>query len=261
MVKAPFSKEIERLASECGGIVSVAVRNVANAFDFSYNDDVRMGSASTIKVPMLVEAIRQVRDGALSLDSEYKIAREQCCDGSGVINYLHDGLAVTLKDLLTLMIIVSDNTATNVLIDIIGMDNVNSTLRGWGYTGTILQRKMYDWSGIAQGKDNFIVAREAADLLAKIARGEALGGEWDEMVIEIMRNQQSTNELGLLLPEGVLANKTGQVEGAVNDIGVVTTDKFRYSIAVCTKDAPVPGEAKVTIGRISKAVWDTVAVL
>ena len=139
--------QIKTLAEACGGTVSVCVRNISNAFDFSFDDDARVGSASTIKVSILLEALRQARDGELSLDTRYTVTPEQCCDGSGVITHLHDGLVVTLRDLLTLMIIVSDNTATNIAIDTVGMDKVNSTLRGFGCTGTTLMRKMYDWEG------------------------------------------------------------------------------------------------------------------
>jgi beta-lactamase class A len=248
--------QIKSLAEACGGTVSVAVRNISNGFDFSFNEDVRIGSASTIKVPILLEALRQARDGELCLDTGYAVTAEQRCDGSGVLRHLHDGLAITLKDLLTLMIIVSDNTATNIVIDTVGMDKVNSTLRAFGCTGTTLMRKMYDWGDIAQGRDNFVVAKEMADLLARIARREALGGEWDDMLLGMMRKQQFSDQLGLLLPEGILANKTGEANGAVNDCGVLTTDDFRYSIAVFTQDAPSIGEAKVTIGRISKVIYD-----
>jgi len=252
-------REIENLARACGGVVSVSVRNIYNAFDFALNDDVRLGSASTIKVPILVEALRQVRDGRLSLETEYRISRDQCRPGSGVLTHLHEGIAVTLRDLLTLMIITSDNTATNMVIDIVGMENVNSMLCGFGYAGTTLMRKMYDWEALSQGKDNWIVAREMTDLLVKIARDEAVEGELDKLILSIMRNQLYSDELGLLLLEGVLANKTGRVNNVVHDCGVVTTPGFCYAIAVFTADAPVAGEAKVAIGRISKLVYDAVS--
>lgn len=158
------------------------------------------------------------------------------------------------------MVIVSDNTATNIVMDIIGIDKVNAMLNGMGYTGIALQRKMYDWAGINKGLDNFIVAGEMAELLAKLAQGKVNGGEWDKMAIDIMRGQQFCDELGLLLPEEVkLANKTGSMEGIAHDCGIIITDKFCYSIAICTKDARVPGEARMTIGKISKAIYDDIA--
>lgn len=251
--------QIERIAEACGGIVSVSVKDVSSAFDFAFNGDLRVRSASTIKVPIIVEAMRQVRAGKLSLDAEYSFALDTRCPGSGVITHLREGVTLSLKDILTLMIIVSDNTATNAAIDIVGIDSVNAMLREFGYSGTVLMRKMYDWDGIAAGIDNFVVANEMSDLLARIARREAIGGGYDEIVHDIMRNQSYCDQLGLLLPEGVLANKTGEVEGVVNDCGIVTTDEFCYAIAVFVKDPPVPGEAKVAIGRVSKVIFDAVA--
>lgn len=253
------TSEIERMAAELGGTVSVSVRNISNALDFALNDDVRLGSASTIKVPILIEALTQVRDGRLALETEYTVSRDQCRPGSGVLTHLHDGLTVTLQDVLTLMIITSDNTATNMAIDAVGIDDVNSMLRGFGYTGTTLMRKMYDWEAQSRGKDNWIVAREITDLLVRIARDEAVGGEFDKLILSIMRKQLYCDELGLFLPEGVLANKTGQVHNVVHDCGVVTTPEFCYAIAVLTGNAPVAGEAKVAIGRISRLIYDTVS--
>lgn len=255
-----ITSEIRRLNDNIGGTVSVAVRNIENADDFSFNDDLIISSASTIKLAMLVEALGKVRDGKLSLETEFTITKDICCGGSGVLKRLHEGMVVTFKDLLTLMIIVSDNTATNILIDALGMDNVNSMLRGFGYTGTALRRKMYDWDAIEQGRDNVIVAREAADLLVKIAGGEAVGAGFDKIAVEILLKQQFTDKLSMFLPEEVqVANKTGEREGIINDCGIVMADGFSYAIAVFTKDVPIPGEARVAIGRISKLVYDTVA--
>ncbi|MGI6295315.1 MAG: serine hydrolase [Armatimonadota bacterium] len=248
---------IDGLAKYCGGTVSVCVRDVRGAFDFAYNADAVISSASTIKVPILVEALRQARDGEIDLESLFQITRQRKCDGSGVLTHLHDGIEVTFRDLLTLMIIVSDNTATNLVIDTVGLEKVNKTLDSFGLTKTRLQRKMYDWEAIAAGRDNIIAAKEGAELLAKVARRELLGEKWDELLHEILRAQQFT-KLGLLLPEEVLANKTGQVNDAVNDFGIVTTEDFCYSIAVFTQGAPSLGEAGITIGRISKIIYDEV---
>jgi beta-lactamase class A len=254
---ARLEEQIGSIASECGGVVSVAVRNIENAGDISLDDDEVISSASIIKVPMLVEAMRQARDGLLSMDQEFGLADDERVRGSGVMRYLHAGTVLTLKDLLWLMIIVSDNTATNILIDALGIENVNSTMRSMGFQKTTLQRRMYDWDAIEKGLDNVCAAGEIADLLVRIARKEAAGGEWDEMIVDMLRHQQDTSRLGMLLPEEAkLANKAGSREGIFHDCGIVTTDAVRYSIAVFTKDARSTGDAHWAIARISKAVYD-----
>ena len=255
-----LTQQIRNLTHACGGTFSVSVRNLHHAFDLAIDDGIRMGSASTIKVPIIVEGMRQVRDGRLSLDTEYRVSQDVRCAGSGVITHLHEGLILTLKDLLTLMIITSDNTATNVCIDIVGMENVNAMLRGFGYEGTALNRKMYDWERLSQGWDNFVVAAEMTDLLVKIARNEAVGEVCDKLILDIMQRQLYSDVLGMFLPEGVLANKTGSVNKVVHDCGVVTTPEFSYAIGVFTDKVPLAGEARLAIGRISRLVFDAVSV-
>ncbi|MDH7602207.1 MAG: class A beta-lactamase-related serine hydrolase [Armatimonadota bacterium] len=248
---------VARIAAGCGGTVSVAVRNVENAGNISINENEVISSASIIKVPMLVEALRQARDGELDLDQEVALSDDQRVRGSGVLRYLHSGIKLTLLDLLWLMIIVSDNTATNIVMDLIGIENVNKTLRSMGYTQTTLRRKMYDWDAIERGLDNVCTAAEMADLLVRIARREAVGGEWDEKALDMLSHQQETSRLGLFLPgEAKLANKTGSREGIFHDCGIVTGPGFRYTIAVFTRDARSTGDAHLTISRISKAVYD-----
>ena len=254
-----LGRKIEELADSCGGVVSVSVRNVRNAFDFSLNAGARVIAGSTIKVPILIEGLRQVKAGRLSLASQYAISRAKSCGGSGVISHLSDGILLSIQDLLTLMIIVSDNTATNALIDIVGMHSVNKTMHSLDCPGIALNRKMYDWDAVKQGRENYVVASEMTDLLGRLARREVVSPELDALAHEILRAQLYTDLLGLFLPEGVLANKTGQVATAVNDCAIVTTDSFCYAIAVFTQDTACLGETKIAIGRISKLVYDAVA--
>lgn len=248
---------IEGVARECGGEVSVAVRDIANAGDISIADGLLVSAASVIKVPMLVEALRQAAEGTLSLDTEYHVAEQDSVPGSGITRYLHAGCALTLRDLLSLMIIVSDNTATNVVMDLIGVESVNSTMRRMGFAETTLQRKMYDWAAIERGLDNVCTAREISGLLVRIARGQALGGEWDAMMLEILGRQQDTSRLGLFLPaEAKLANKTGSREGVCHDCGIVSARATSYAISVFTKGAKSHGDAVLAIARISRLVYD-----
>ncbi|MCX8053910.1 MAG: class A beta-lactamase-related serine hydrolase [Armatimonadetes bacterium] len=249
--------ELSKMAAECGGVVSIAVRNVENAENLSVNDREIISSASIIKIPMLVEAMRQVRDGELSFDQEFILSDSARVKGAGVMRRLHTGAKLTLKDLLWLMIIVSDNTATNILIDVLKIDKVNSTMRAMGLEETTLQRKMYNWDAIEKGLDNVCTAGEIVDLLTLIACKEAVGGEWDEIMLDMLAHQQDTSRLGLFLPsEARLANKTGSRDGIYHDCGIVTTDAFSYSIAVLTKNAKSAGDAHLAIARISRAIYD-----
>ncbi len=250
-------QQIHDIAAECGGSACVAVRNISSAFDLSMDAERVVSSASIIKVPMLVEAMRQVSAGRLSLETEHVLSDDERVRGSGVMRYLHTGAVLTFKDLLTLMIIVSDNTATNIVMDIVGIETVNACLSSMGCHKTRLQRKMYDWAAIDRGLDNVCTAGEMADLLARIARKEAAGGKWDEMMLDILRHQQDTSRLGMFLPEETrLANKTGSREGVFHDCGIVWAGDISYSIAVFTVDASSTGAAQLAIARISRLIFD-----
>jgi len=207
----------------------------------------------------MIEAVRQAAEGKLDLDRQIELADDQRVKGSGIVRYLHTGVSLTVKDLIWLMMIVSDNTATNMVMDIIGIDQVNATLRRMGCEKTTLQRKMYDWAAIERGMDNVCTARELTDLLAMIATGKVVGGEWDELMMDILHHQQDTGRLGMLLPDDVrLANKTGSHRDVYHDCGVVSTDSFSYAISVFCRAASSVGDARLAIARISKVVYDEV---
>lgn len=259
MIDQKTKQEVEKLASESGGIVSVTVRNISNAYDYSFNDKVVMGSASTIKVPIIVEAMKQVKAGKLALDKEYKFTSDMFCPGSGVLSQLHSGLMLTLNDLMTLMIIVSDNAATNCMIDIVGMDSVNATMKSFGYNGISLQRKMYDHSKLVQNLDNYIVASEMADLLYKIANGNAVGDGYDQKIINIMLGQQIDDRIPLFLPSNLkVANKTGNRSDVMHDSAIIYGDNFTYTTAVFTKGIDNYGDSRVLIGKIARLIYEDI---
>lgn len=257
-----LAARVAEISAELGGTVSVAVRNIDHAIDFAANADVSMSTASVIKIPILVTALQQVRDGKLSLDSEYVLPDGDRTTGAGVLRYLHSGLTLTLSDVLTLMIIVSDNLGTNVVIDMLGMDLVNATMHEMGLPGTLLQRTMMDWAAVERGEDNISTAGEITELLVRLATNQVLGEPWDPMAMQMLRRQQDCGKLGLYLPhEAVLANKTGGREGIMHDCGVVEGPGFKYAITVFTHEAKSSGDAIVAIGSISRAVYEHVAGL
>lgn len=257
-----IAPDVERLAKELGGSVSVAVRDIKNGFDFSYNENERMWSASTIKIPVLVEAVRWLAEGKASRDTEFVLADENRTPGSGVLRYMHGGMPLTYEDLMVLMIITSDNLATNMLIEHLSPEGITATMRGFGYTGTEVQRKIYDYDGMARGLYNWIAAGEIADLCKRIYCKQAVGGEWDDLAFEILCRQISKEHLRLLIPEDIhVANKPGEVESIMHDAGVLWTDDFCYSICIMTSGWECRSDAFMTIAKLSRLVYDEVRTI
>lgn len=252
--------EVQRLAAELGGTVSVAVRDIRNAFDFSFHEDARLWSASTIKIPVLVEAVKQLSEGKVSLDTEFALDDNDRTPGSGVLRFMHGGMKLTYNDLMVLMIITSDNLATNMLIDFLTPAGITATMRGFGYTATEVQRRIYDYAGMEKGLYNWIAAGEIADLCKRIHTKTAVGGQWDELALKILGWQMDKERLRLLLPEEArVANKPGEIEEAMHDGGLIWTDDFCYSICVATSGWQCRSDAFMTIARISRLIYDAVS--
>ena len=251
---------IERIAGELGGTVGVAVRDIRNSFDFSFNETARMYSASTIKIPVLVEAVKHLSEGRASLDTEFIVDDDNRTPGSGVLRFMHAGMKLTYHDAMVLMIITSDNLATNLLIDYLTPESITATMREFGYVGTEVQRRIFDYEAMGRGLYNWIAAGEIADLCKRIYTKTAVGGEWDELALRILGWQLDKERLRVLLPdEARVANKPGEQENTMHDGGVIWTDDFAYSICVATHGWEDRSNAFMTIARISRLVYDAVS--
>lgn len=212
------------------GEVSVFGKDLTTGETWAYQPDVPLVAASVIKIPIFVEAFRQERDGLLSMDEEFSIRPEQKMPSCGALTYLHDGLQVTLRDLCVLMIILSDNTATNILIDRLGMDAVNKTLRSLGLTQTTLRRKLFDSEASARGIENTITAGEMGLLLEKLHRGECVSPAADAEMLNIMKDQRLNGKIPFFLHGLEIAHKTGEDDGVTHDVGIVYAN---HPLALC----------------------------
>jgi len=192
--------------------------------------DEAVTSASTIKVPILAAALDEVDAGRLDLAQPAAIPAERA-GGSGVLQALPSLHTLTLADLLTLMIIVSDNTATNVVIDLIGMERVNQFCAGVGLKGTVLRRRMMDADAIRRGVQNTTTARDQATLLDAIAWRNLLPAPLRAFALQALERQQLNDGLPSLLPDEVIvAHKTGELPGVRHDVGIITGTNGRRAV-------------------------------
>lgn len=192
--------------------------------------DEAVTAASTIKVPILAAALDEVKAGRLDLAQPSAIPPQRT-GGSGVLQalpYLH---TLTLADLLTLMIIVSDNTATNVVIDLIGMERINQFCADADLNGTVLRRKMMDAEAVRLGLENTTTAHDQARLLDAIAWRDLLPAPLRAFALQALERQQFNDGLPSLLPDEVIvAHKTGELPGVRHDVGVITRTNGRQAV-------------------------------
>ena len=160
-----------------------------------------MPTASLIKVPVLVSLYQAVHQGLISLTDRIRYREDQRCLGSGVLIHLTPGVEMAVRDAAVLMIIISDNVATNMMIDLVGLEQVNETMRRLGLDKTMLFQRLGDTkAGLDARKMSVSTGREMARLLELIARHQAVSPEASEDMLRIMRRQDYRHELSRLLP-------------------------------------------------------------
>ncbi|HET9407251.1 MAG TPA: serine hydrolase [Candidatus Sulfotelmatobacter sp.] len=238
------------------GVMGVAIEDLTTGDHFFLHENEAFAQASSIKITVLAELYRQVQQGKLKLTDLYTVQASDLVPDSDIMNGLTPGVTrITLRDLATMMVAVSDNSATNVLIDRVGMENVNAMLDSLGLAHTRLRRKMMDLEAAKQGRENISTPREMMTLLDAIYRGKVLNHESSEDFFKVL----STNKdswIPRTLPPGLkIANKPGSLEAVRNDSGIVFVEGRPYVICVMTAFLRNEREGEEAISQISLAAW------
>lgn len=239
---------------ETGSIrIGVAVQ-APDGDRFSHRGDERFISASTIKIPIMIEIYRQIDQGNLALDDLFTLTKEDICPGSGVLLQLHPGIELTLRDIVYLMMSISDNTATNMLIDLAGMDNVNTAITSLGASNSSLGRKMRGVPAAAGSPENWATANDFRTVIDAILTGTAASRSSCDAMIEMLTLQQNTRRIGRSFPEGTLpwGSKTGTVGTVSHDAGFVRGADGDLIVTVFTEGFPILHDAEPAIGEIAR---------
>ena len=234
--------DIMQKMREASGHVAMYYRPLDGGCARMYNEMLPVRAASVIKIPIMVEAFRQFEAGELDPGEQHVLRAEEKMPSCGALNRMHDGLEVTMRDLVELMIVLSDNTATNILIDILGIARVNATLEAEGLKVTRLRRKLFDKAGMEAGLSNHVCAREIGLLLERMYASTLVSPEASAQMLEILRNQKLNGKMPFFLkPRGIAcAHKTGEDDGITHDVGVVYA-KNPFVLCMLSEETDVPG--------------------
>lgn len=280
--RSGIERAIEERLIRFPGTLGVFALHLDTGEAVAVNADTRFPTASVIKVAVMVEAFHQVAEGRIRKDQLLTLAADAKVGGSGVLHGLRAGGQYSVADLLYLMIAVSDNTASNMLIDLLGTKNVDERMVGYGLPQVRLYRATFRGGKpdvFPEEEKEFglgsATPRQMAGLLERIARGKAVSPEASEQMVALLREQQDRDMIPRRLPERedvVVASKSGTdseklpdaggVEGAVrNDAAIVATPSGRYVIAIFTRRVrdtrwTVDNEALLTGAEISRMVYD-----
>ncbi|WP_163102098.1 serine hydrolase [Peribacillus alkalitolerans] len=239
---------------KCPGQMSIMLE--VDNHTFEWESDRKITSASLIKLPILLEGFKQIELGKWNLSEAIQILESQKVEGAGVIQALSTA-ELSVHDLLTLMIIVSDNTATNILIDLFDMEQINAFIKDSGCVSTELNRKMMDFKAIEKGINNWTTSREMMLMLQEIDNGSRFSSKSRDYMKGILHNQQLLDKLPLFIDteKGWIGNKTGELPGIEHDCAIMKVGGRTAYISVLCDDLPSKGKGKIAIANIGELVW------
>lgn len=250
-------------AAGAQGTVGVSML-APNGERWSHNGDRKFRAASTVKIPLMVEIYRQVDRGETLLDELHTLDREEKAIGSGVMLHLHDGVQLTVNDIIYLMISISDNTATNLLIRRASMAQVNATMRELGMTGSNLGREMKGRPAVPGETENWATVDDYVTVIQAILDHEAASPASCDAMTAMLELQQNARRIARHLPvsdEIRWGTKTGSIAGVTNDAGFVITPKGRLIIAVFCEGMADQHLGEAAIGDISRAAFEAGGIL
>ena len=252
------------------GNVYLYAKNLDTGAEYSLNGEEPVRTASTIKVAVMVEAFARVAEGRAKWSDELVLNKAVRYAGSGVLNELTDGLRLPLRDAVTLMMELSDNTATNMVLEHLSTDAVNERMQSLGLTQTRIMRKVGGGGDSREGKveanKRFGLGRttphELASLLEKLERGEVVSPAVSKEMIDLLKREQGTNGIWRNLWRVPKATKSGALDALRSNVGIIYhPQRGRIVLAVTCDDMPAPewtpdNPAYLLMSRLSELVLD-----
>jgi len=252
-----MEESIGTIVRETDAVVGVAILDLTDQRAFYLNADAIYPTASTIKIAVLAELYRQHERGSgAKLGDLYTVNAKDGVGTEGILQAMSAGVSrITNRDLALLMVSLSDNSATNVLIDRVGMDNVNAWLAQIGLERTRLRRHMLDVKAAQEGRENTSTPRELVTLLRAIHEGRVFGKATTDEFFKMLATEKSSYIPRRLPVDLMIANKPGSLDAVRNDAGIIFVPGRPFAIAVMTTFAADGLEAEESIGRIAYAAW------
>ncbi|MFI5255846.1 MAG: serine hydrolase [Gemmatimonadales bacterium] len=260
----------DRIAQVPGAEAAVSYRDLASGDSLDIGADVEFHAASTMKIPVMLEVLRDVEAGQLGLDQGILLVNRfhsivdgsayslDAGDDSDSLMYTRIGQRVPVRELLERMIVRSSNLATNALVALVGADRANGTAHSLGASRIHVLRGVEDIKAFDAGLNNTTTSGDLAILLERIERREALSASSAQLMKDILLRQELNEEIPAGLPPGTpVAHKTGSITATLHDAAIVYPPGRRpYVLVVLTRKIPQEATARQLIVDISRMVWD-----
>lgn len=247
--EASVGSRVKQKISPFPGAVTLYAKNLRSGSSFGIQAEQPVRTASTIKLAIMVECFAEAAEGKLKLSEPIRLRASEKVSGSGILQELSDEVSLPLRDVVDLMIVLSDNTATNLILDRIGGNAVNKRMAALGMTQTRVMRKILgdgtklktEVSGVTEegarpenkqwgiGRSS---PREMVSLLEKLYRGELVNKAASEEMIEILKRQRDRNGIGRDMKDVTVASKSGALEHLRSDVGIIYSKGGPVAMAI-----------------------------
>jgi beta-lactamase class A len=242
----PLDTQIRAEVANFKGKVYLFARNLDTGETYSYNGDERVRTASTIKIAVMIEAWARVAEGKAKWTDELVLTKASRFSGSGILPEMSDGLRLSFQDCVRLMMLLSDNTATNMVLDYLGTDSVNERMSSLGFKSTRLMRRVGSGGETKDGKiaDNkrfglgATTPHEMVEILERLERGQIINATASKEMIDLMKREQAHYAIGRTITDTV-ATKYGALDALRSCVGIVYSKQGKIAMAITVDDMPV----------------------
>lgn len=258
--KAAWESLRQEMKSEVAGFQGVAgivVKDLNMGWEISFNKDRKFASASLVKVPIMAAVFKAVREGRIKFSDTVVLKGSQKTSGSGALKNTPSGTVISVGKLVELMVTQSDNTATNIIINLLGFDYLNNYFKQAGLTNTNLSRKMMDFKHRKNGIENYTTPKDMASVLERIYMGKLLDASSSAECLNLLKRQKFNDRIPAKLPpQAEVAHKTGLERNVCHDVGIVFTQKGAFLVCVLTKHPSTSKLSKKFISRVALSAYN-----
>lgn len=257
MLKQKTEKDLQKIVAASPSLIGLMAVDLISGESIGINADLVFAQASAIKIPILMEVYKQAHEKKFALTDIKPLVPSNTVAGSGILNAMSDPVNLSIRNYCMLMIGLSDNSATNTLIELVGLKNVSNTMQSLGFGNTRLQRKMIDQQASLRNEENISTPAEAVKIMKLLYDGKFIDKSSSEEIISILKkNPIENSKIALGVPANVkLAFKPGGMGGVSTEWAIVYLQNRPYAIAIM-ENYKTAASPSTTFSLLSERIFD-----